>query len=309
MARYVLDLREIDRAQVALACGKGAQLGELWQIEGVRVPPGFCVTTDAFHRVIAQAPSIDDQLDRLSRLELDDREAVRTLSAELRRSIEGIAIADDVAIEISRALARLGEDVACSVRSSATAEDLPMASFAGQHDTYLNVLGSVVVLQHVGRCWASLFTERAVTYQLRNGVDHRQVHMAVVVQRMVDTRAAGIFFTADPVTGNRKVASVEAGFGLGEAVVSGFVNADVYQVRDGGVVSKTVATKHLAIGPAPAGGTEQRAIEPERQNQPALTDAQIVRLTQLGRRIEAHFGLPQDKVRTRPARLHPLRRR
>ena len=290
----MLNLREIDRTQVALAGGKGAHLGALRQIDGVRVPPGFCVTTDAFQRVVAQAPAIDDQLDRLSRLEPDDREAVRALSAEVRRTIEGTAIADDVAAEISRASARLGEDVACSVRSSATAEDLPMASFAGQHDTYLNVVGSVAVLQHVGRCWASLFTERAVTYRLRKGVGHRQVHMAVVVQRMVDARAAGILFTADPVTGNRKVACVEAGFGLGEAVVSGLVSADVYQVRDGDVVSRTVATKHLVVQPARGGGTEERAIQPERQSQPVLTEAQIVELVRLGRRIEAHFGLPQD---------------
>src|SRR5687768_6964839 len=118
--------------------------------------------------------------------------------------------------------------------------------------------------------------------------------MAVVVQQMVFPQAAGILFTADPVTGNRKVASVEACFGLGEALVSGLVNADVYKVRDGGVVAKAVATKRLAIHATPAGGTQERAIEPERQDEPALTDAQVVRLARLGRRIEAHFGRPQD---------------
>ncbi|HEX5584884.1 MAG TPA: PEP/pyruvate-binding domain-containing protein [Gaiella sp.] len=150
------------------------------------------------------------------------------------------------------------------------------------------------ILRDVSRCWASLFSERAVTYRLRNGFDHRNVHMAVVVQQMVFPRAAGIVFTADPVTGNRKVTSVEAGFGLGEGLVSGLVNADVYKVRDGRVVAKTVAAKRLAIHASPAGGTEEHAIEPELQEQPALTDAQIVRLAQLGRRIEAHFGRPQD---------------
>ena len=171
---------------------------------------------------------------------------------------------------------------------------MPTASFAGQHDTYLNVVGPAAILQHVSRCWASLFTERAVTYRLRNGFDHRKVHMAVVVQQMVFPQAAGILFTADPVTSNRKVASVEASFGLGEALVSGLVNADVYKVRDGEVVAKAVATKQLAIHASPAGGTQEQAIEPERQEQPALTDAQVVRLAQLGRRIEAHFGRPQD---------------
>jgi len=171
---------------------------------------------------------------------------------------------------------------------------VPTASFAGQQDTYLNVVGPAAILPHVSRCWASLFTERAVIYRLRNGLDHRKVHMAVVVQQMVFPQAAGILFTADPVTGNRKVASVEASFGLGEALVSGLVNADVYKVRDGAVVAKAVAAKQRAIHASPAGGTQEQAIEPERQEQPALTDAQVVRLAQMGRRIEAHFGRPQD---------------
>ena len=294
MGRYVLDFEEIDQRQIAVVGGKGAHLAELSRIEGIRVPSGFCVTTDAFQRIMAQAPSIADRLDRLSRLEPDDREAIRLLSADVRQTIEGVAIPDDLAAAITRSIARLGVQAAYAVRSSATAEDLPTASFAGQQDTYLNVLGPAAILQHVSRCWASLFTERAVTYRLWNGFDHRKVQMAVVVQQMVFPPAAGILFTADPVTSNRKVASVEAGFGLGEGLVSGLVNADVYKVREGKVVAKSVATKHVAIHAARAGGTEEQAIEPERQAQPALTDAQVVRLAQLGRQIEAHFGRPQD---------------
>jgi pyruvate,water dikinase len=291
---YVLDFQEIDHTHVAVVGGKGALLGELSRIEGIPVPPGLCVTTDAFQRILAGAPSIDDRLARLSRLEPEDGDAIRALSAEIRRAVEGIAIRDDVALAITRALARLGEQAACAVRSSATAEDLPSASFAGQYDSYLNIVGPGAVLQHVSRCWASLFTERAVTYRLRNGFDHRKVQMAVVVQRMVFPQASGILFTADPVTFNRKVASVEAGFGLGEALVSGLVNADVYKVRDGEVVARAVATKQLAIHASPVGGTEELAVAPARQGQPALTDAQVVRLVQLGRRIEGHFGHPQD---------------
>jgi pyruvate,water dikinase len=279
---------------VAVVGGKGAHLGELSRIDGIRVPAGFCVTTDAFRRIMAEAPWIDDRLDGLSRLKPDDREAIRARSAEIRRTVEGIAIPDDLATAITRRLARLGDDTAYAVRSSATAEDLPTASFAGQQDTYLNVVGSAAILRHVSRCWASLFTERAVTYRLWNDFDHRKTHMAVVVQQMVSPRAAGILFTADPVTSNRKVASVEAGFGLGEAFVSGLVNADVYKVRDGEVVSRAVATKQLAVHASPAGGTEKQAIELDRQEQPALTDAQIMRLVRLGRRIETHFGHPQD---------------
>jgi phosphoenolpyruvate synthase/pyruvate phosphate dikinase len=294
MGSYVLGLREIDQTQVAVVGGKGAHLGELSRLEGVRVPAGFCVTTDAFRRIMEDAPSIVDRLDGLSRLNPDDREAIRTRSAEVRRILEGVVIPDDLAAAITRALAQLGERTACAVRSSATAEDLPAASFAGQQDTYLNVIGPAAILQHVSRCWASLFTERAVTYRLRNGFDHRKVHMAVVVQQMVLPQAAGVLFTADPVSSNRKVASVEACFGLGEAVVSGLVNADVYKVRDGEIVAKAVAAKQRAIHAVPAGGTEEQPVEPARQEQPALTDAQVVQLAQLGRRIEVHFGCPQD---------------
>ncbi|HEY7342959.1 MAG TPA: PEP/pyruvate-binding domain-containing protein, partial [Ktedonobacterales bacterium] len=294
MGRYVLGFQEIDQTQIAVVGGKGAHLGELSRIEGIRVPDGFCVTTDAFQRIMAEAPLLEDQLDQLSRLNPDDREAISALSAEVRRTLEEIAIPGDLSAAITRPLAQLGEQAAYAVRSSATAEDLPTASFAGQQDTYLNVVGSAAILQHISRCWASLFTERAVTYRLRNGFDARKVQMAVVVQRMVFPQASGILFTADPVTGSRKVASVEASFGLGEALVSGLVNADVYKVRDGQVVARTIAAKQLAIHAAPAGGTQTQAIEPERQEQPALTDAQAVRLAQLGRRIEAHFGQPQD---------------
>jgi rifampicin phosphotransferase len=294
--QYVVELHEVDQAQVAVVGGKGAHLGGLSRIDGIRVPGGFCVTTDAFRRIMAEAPSIDDQLDQLSRVDPDDREAVRTLSARIRQTIEEIAIPGDLAAAITGALARLGEGghVACAVRSSATAEDLPTASFAGQQDTYLNVMGPTAILQHVSRCWASLYTERAVTYRRHNGIDHRAVHMAVVVQEMVFPDAAGILFTADPVTGNRTVATVDAGFGLGEALVSGLVNPDVFKVRHGEVVAKAIAAKHLAIQALPAGGTREVAIDSQRQEQPALTDAQVLRLVQLGRRIEAHFGRPQD---------------
>ena len=247
MGRYALGFQEIDQTQVAVVGGKGANLGELSRIDGVGVPAGFCVTTDAFQRIMADATSIHGGLDQLSRLKARDRDAIRALSAEIRQAIERTPMPNDVAAEITHALARLGEHAAYAVRSSATAEDLPTASFAGQQDTYLNVVGTAAILQHVRRCWGSLFTERAVTYRLRNGMDHRKVHMAVVVQQMVFPQVSGILFTADPITGNRKVASVEASFGLGEAVVSGLVNADVYKVRDGEVVARTIGAKQLAI--------------------------------------------------------------
>ncbi|HVV47505.1 MAG TPA: phosphoenolpyruvate synthase, partial [Bryobacteraceae bacterium] len=265
---YVLGFAEIDRTLTGVGGGKAANLGELSRMDGVRVPAGFCVTTDAFRRIMADAPSIEDRLDALSRARVDDREAIRAISAEIRGIIEGITIPEDVAAAIAGSLVRLGEREAFAVRSSATAEDLPTASFAGQHDTYLNVTGPAAILDHVRRCWASLFTERAVSYRMRIGIDHRKVQMAVVVQRMVFPQAAGVLFTADPVTGNRKVALVEASSGLGEALVSGLVNPDVYRVRDGEVIARAAD--------AP------------------LTDEQVLRLASPGRRIETHFGFPQD---------------
>ncbi|MBP2370295.1 rifamycin-inactivating phosphotransferase [Pseudonocardia parietis] len=291
---YVLDFRDVDRTQIALVGGKGANLGELARIDGIHVPAGYCVTTQAFQRVIAEAPSFDDRLDRLSRLDPDDRDAIRALSAEIRGSVEGLLVPDDVAAAITAPLAGLGEAAACAVRSSATAEDLPTASFAGQHDSYLNVVGPAAVLEHVRRCWASLFTERAVYYRLRNGIDHRAVRMAVVVQQMVSPDAGGVLFTADPVTSDRKVTYVEAGLGLGEALVTGLVNADAYTVRDDEVVATAVATKQVAVHAVAGGGTGEQPVEPGLQEQPALTDAQVLRLAELGRRIEVHFGRPQD---------------
>src|SRR5207245_7660245 len=151
MGSYVLGLREIDQTQVEVVGGKGAHLGELSRIQGIRVPAGFCLTADAFRRIMAEAPSIEDRLDRLSRLNPDDREAIRTLSAEIRRTLEGIVIPEDLAAAITRPLARLGEQAAYAVRSSATAEDLPTGYFAGQQDTYLDVVGPAPILRHVRR--------------------------------------------------------------------------------------------------------------------------------------------------------------
>jgi pyruvate,water dikinase len=248
MTRYIIELREIDRSQVALAGGKGANLGELSRIGGVHVPPGFCVTTDAWRAVVAQLPA----------------------DADGARALGSVPIPDDIRSQVEVAVDRLGPARAFAVRSSATAEDSADASFAGQHDSYLGVSGDDV-LEHVRRCWASLFSERAVAYRRRNGIADDRVQMAVVVQQMVSPRASGVLFTADPTTGHRKVSVIEATLGLGEALVSGRVNPDGFTVRGGRILEAA-----------------------QRQPGPTLTEAQAVRLAELGRRIEAHFGTPQD---------------
>jgi phosphoenolpyruvate synthase/pyruvate phosphate dikinase len=294
MSSYVLGFQDIDKTKIMVVGGKGANLGEISKVVGIRVPDGFCISTEAFKRILGETSSINELLYQLSLLKVEDRNKISELSGEIRSLIEGIAIPEDIHEELARHLSRLGEDNAYAVRSSATAEDLPTVSFAGQQDTYLNIIGKEVILKHVSKCWASLYTERAITYRIQNGFDHRRVHLAVVMQKMIFPQAAGILFTADPVTSNRKVSSIEASFGLGEALVSGLVNADVYKVRNGKIIAKKISTKKLAVFALQDGGTKEQEIEPERQNRQALTDEQILRLGHMGRKIEEHFGHPQD---------------
>ena len=294
MGSFVLGFQDIDKTKRMVVGGKGANLGELSRIEGIHVPDGFCISTEAFQRIIGETSSINELLDQLSLLKVEDREKIGELSGEIRRVIEGVAIPQDMYDEITRLLSRLDENNAYAVRSSATAEDLPTASFAGQQDTYLNIIGKEAILKHISKCWASLFTERAVIYRLQNGFDHRKVYLSVVVLKMVFPQAAGIVFTADPVTSHRKVLSIDASFGLGEALVSGLVNADSYKVCNGKIIEKKISTKKLAISALKDGGTKVQEIEPERQKRQALTDEQILQLERIGRKIEEHFGCPQD---------------
>src|SRR6266404_4973889 len=284
MGSYVLGFQEIDQTQVAIVGGKGAHLGELSRIEGIRVPAGFCVTTDAFRRIMAEAPSIDDRLDQLSRLDPGDREAIRTLSAEIRRTIEGIAIPGDLAAAITRSVARLGGQAAYAVRSSATAEDLPFASFAGQQDTYLNVVGSAAVLDAVRNCWASLWTDRAVSYRASLGIDQRSVQLAVVVQRQIQSEVAGVLFTANPLTGKRRQAVIDANPGLGEAVVSGATNPDHFVVQTTGeIVERRLGDKQVLIQAAAGGGIQKIEAGPS-PARACLSDEQIRALVALGAR-------------------------
>src|SRR5687767_8754111 len=276
MSSFVFVFEEIDRTNLMLVGGKGANLGELSRLEGIRVPDGFCISTEAYKRIIGETPSISELLDRLSLLKAKDRHKISALSGEIRRVIEGITIPQDITEEITLHLSRLGEKDAYAVRSSATAEDLPTASFAGQQDTYLNIIGKEAILKHISKCWASLFTERAIIYRNQNGFDHRKVQLSVVVQKMVFPQAAGILFTADPVTGNRKLLSIDASFGLGEAMVSGLVNADNYKVCNGKVIDKRISTKKRGIYALKEGGTKEQEIEQERQDDQALTDEQIL---------------------------------
>ena len=295
MNTYVLGFQKIDKTKLSIVGGKGANLGELSRIEGIRVPEGFCVTTEAYKKTIQQTPGLPELLEQLSHIKaVEDKESIAEISGKIRRAIEETAIPEEIAEAVTGYLTKLGDKAAYAVRSSATAEDLPTASFAGQQDTYLNIIEKEAILKHISSCWASLFTDRAVTYRIQNGFDHSKVYLSVVIQKMVFPEAAGIMFTADPVTMNRKVTSIDASFGLGEALVSGLVNADNYKVREGRIIDKKISAKKLAIYALQEGGTEEKKIQAERQDSQTLTDEQILELEKTGRRIEAYFGCPQD---------------
>ncbi|MGG5766469.1 phosphoenolpyruvate synthase [Bacillus wiedmannii] len=294
MSSFVLDFQEIKNAQLSLVGGKGLNLGELSKIQGIQVPEGFCVTTVGYEKAIEQNEELQTLLQQLTKLKREERAQIGEISKEIRESIMAVEIPVDVVESVAHYLSRFGNEHAYAVRSSATAEDLPYASFAGQQDTYLNIIGEEAILQHVRKCWASLFTERAVMYRMQNGFEHNQVSICVVVQKMVFPKASGILFTADPVTSNRKVLSIDASFGLGEALVSGLVSADNYKVKEGEITGKMIATKKLAIYALKEGGTETKQIDPAQQKIQTLSEQQILQLAQIGRQIEAYFGCPQD---------------
>ncbi|MBE7121234.1 phosphoenolpyruvate synthase [Bacillus cereus] len=294
MSSFVLDFQEIEKTQLFLVGGKGLNLGEISNIQGIQVPEGFCVTTVGYEKAIEQNEAFQALLNQLAILKIEDRDQIGEISKKIREAIMAVEIPVDVVEAVARYLSRFGNEHAYAVRSSATAEDLPYASFAGQQDTYLNIIGKESILQHVRKCWASLFTDRAVVYRMQNGFEHSQVSICVVVQRMVFPEASGILFTADPITSNRKMLSIDASFGLGEALVSGLVSADNYKVKEGEIAGKMIATKKLAIYALKEGGTETKQIAPNQQKIQTLTEQQILQLARIGRQIEAYFGSPQD---------------
>ncbi|MFE3574631.1 phosphoenolpyruvate synthase [Lysinibacillus sp. NPDC059133] len=294
MSSLVLGFQKMDKTQLLLVGGKGSNLGELSKIEGIQVPEGFCVTTVGYQKAIEQNETFQVLLDQLSTLKAEDRDQVGEVSRKIRQIIMEVEIPSDVVKAVAHKLSQLGGGHAYAVRSSATAEDLPHASFAGQQDTYLNIIGKEAILQHIRKCWASLFTDRAVIYRMQNGFDHSQVYLSVIIQRMVFPQASGILFTADPITSNRKLLSINASFGLGEALVSGLVSADCYKVQEDKIVDKMIATKKLAIYGQKGGGTETQQIDSNQQKTQTLTDQQILQLARIGRQIEAYFGCPQD---------------
>ncbi len=291
----VLPFGAIDQTALPIAGGKAANLGELTRA-GLPVPPGFCVITAAYD-LVAEGAGLGPILTELAATRAEDTARLAEFAAAARARLLSAPVPTAVTDAISAAYRALGNStsVPVAVRSSATAEDLPYASFAGQQDTYLNVVGVDAVLDAVRRCWASLWTDRAVSYRASNGIDHRSVRLAVAVQRMVEATVSGVLFTANPLTGRRRQAVIDAAPGLGEAIVSGAVNPDhfVVDTTTGEIVERRLGDKRMAVQAAAGGGTRRIELA-ERGNEACLYDAQIHALAALGVRVEAHYGAPQD---------------
>jgi pyruvate,water dikinase len=289
----ILPFAAIDRSALAAAGGKASNLGELVRA-GFPVPDGFCVTTAAYDLVAADA-GLEPTLAALAGTQPEDTARLAELATEARSHLSDASVPDVLGRAIAEAYGELGDGEPVAVRSSATAEDLPQASFAGQQDTYLNVVGVESVLDAVRSCWASLWTDRAVSYRATNGIDPHGVRLAVVVQRMVDASVAGVLFTANPVTGKRGQAIIDASPGLGEAVVSGMVNPDHFVVNTatGEIVERRLGDKRVAVMAGSGSGTERVELV-SGEDRASLLDDQVLALAKLGARVEEHYGAPQD---------------
>ena len=294
----VLGFERIGRGDVGLAGGKGANLGEL-TAAGLPVPPGFVVSASAYAAFCDEAGLRSWIAERLATVDVDDTEALDRAAVEVRAAVEAASLPDWLAGRIRDAYLRLGggdEDFAVAVRSSATAEDTESASFAGMNETMLNVRGVDAVLDAVRRCWSSLFGARTVYYRAKRGFGQADMDIAVVVQRQVEATRAGVMFTIDPATGASDRLIIEGAFGLGEAVVSGSVSPDRYVVsKDGLAIERQeVRRKELAIETAPGGGTTTRRLGEQEAELPVLSAEEVRGIAELGVRIEAHYGAPQD---------------
>ena len=287
----VLPFAEIDAASIAVAGGKAANLGEMTRA-GFPVPPGFCITTQAYDEA-ASTLELDGLVAALGDAETGGPSNAAQLAETLRSRFLTTPISKTLFAAVATAYQNLDDGCAAvAVRSSATAEDLPNASFAGQQDTYLNIIGIEAVCEAVRRCWASLWNDRAISYRQDQRVDHRVVRLAVVVQRMVAAETAGVLFTADPVTGRRRRIVINASYGLGEAVVSGLVNPDHFVVEEGEIITRHLGDKRVAIRPT-ADGTREVDLK-DGSGAACLNDSQIAALADLGRKVEDHYGSPQD---------------
>ncbi len=296
-----MDLDKVDGSLLCIVGGKNANLGELLK-QGIRVPPGFAVTTDSYLCFLEKTSINEELAGLLARIDPSDLSALEQTGEHARKMIESCQIPDDIKTAIQDSYNMLskktgGEGIPVAVRSSATAEDLPTASFAGQQDTYLWIRGAEEVLEAVRRCWASLFTSRAISYRARQNIPPQKALISVGVQKMVNAKAAGVMFTINPANGDPSQVVIEGSWGLGEPVVSGNVTPDHFRVDK--VVKeigfRQISFKHIECVPSPADkGVKEIEVPPERQNIPCLEDSEIDELVKTAKLIEDHYGCPQD---------------
>ena len=274
--------------------GKGGSLGELTRA-GIPVPPGFVVTTSAFETFLAALEAGGTIRERVEGLDPHDLAAARKLSGELRRRV----LEEPMPLQVERAILAAYRELgahAVAVRAAATTEDAEDASFAGLQDTFLWVLSGTEIIARARECWGSLYSVESMTYRRRQGLPEDGVAMAVVVQAMVDARCAGVMFTRSPTTGDKSVITIEGAPGLGSAVVSGEVTPDRWVLGKitGEISVRDISDKHAKQVPAEAGGIREVELEGDERTQPCLSDDELQALRDIGRRIERHYGKPQD---------------
>ena len=296
---YVVKFEDLSKSDIGIAGGKGANLGELTQA-GIPVPPGFVVTAQAYEKFMDEAGINDKVMSILDEIDINDTKALQAASEEIKDMIKESSIPEDMVLLIREAYnqlcQRVGEDdTDVAIRSSATAEDLPEASFAGQQDTFLHVAGDDEVIEYIRRCWASLFEARAIFYREENNFEHSKVYIAVVVQKMANADKAGVMFTVNPSTGE-EIALIEGSWGLGEAVVSGDVTPDNYQVdkANNEIINVTISDKKVMYTNDANGTSIKVEVPEEKRKERVLSDAELIELTEMGKRVQGHYGEPMD---------------
>ena len=298
MKKAVVWFKEVGKDDIAMVGGKGANLGEMTQAN-IPVPPGFIVTSQAYYDFMEESKLVAKIKVLLNKLDSNNSRQLQETSKKIKQLITAATMPEDIKAAIKKAYAKLGQGLV-AVRSSATAEDLPEASFAGQQSTYLNIEGEDKVIQAVQNCWASLFESRAIYYREEQGFEHLKVGIAVPIQRMVNSRTSGVMFTVEPVTSDTTKMVIEAIYGLGEGLVSGEVSPDLYIIDKENVktISKKISRQEQQITRNPKSGEKDPNIWlqlPERiQKEQKLTDAEIIQLANMGKLIEEHYGQPQD---------------
>jgi pyruvate,water dikinase len=296
---YVQKFEDLNKSDIGIAGGKGANLGELTQA-GIPVPPGFVVTAGTYEKFMEDSGINDKVLDILDNIDINDTKALQAAAEEIKSIIIETPIPEDMIMFIKEAYNQLcqkvGEDdTDVAIRSSATAEDLPEASFAGQQDTFLHVSGDDEVIEYIRKCWASLFEARAIFYREENNFEHSKVLIAVVVQKMAIADKAGVMFTVNPSTGE-EIALIEGSWGLGEAVVSGDVTPDNYQVdkANNEIINVTISDKKVMYTNDESGTSVKVEVPDELRKERVLSDEELIELTEMGKRVQAHYGEPMD---------------